>query len=204
MLVPRAGRCVAKIRATTAPPPWRGRDREGGPTSTELVAPPLPPPPPQGGREQTAVASLSELVHATQAHQSLHLLDVHADGAAAGESDLPGGLVGDAEFESLGLAALDHVKRLGHDRALDAAARHRAEEIALAAADKVRAGRPRRRAPRLDHGGERDAAALFAPLLGGLEDVVVARERLLHHHSPGCHPRPDSGSVMQNRNLVSL
>src|SRR5215813_12764892 len=178
MLVPRAGRCVAKIRATTSPPPLRGRDREGGPTSTELVATPLPAPPPQGGREQTAVASLSELVHATQAHQSLHLLDVHADGAAAGESDLPGGLVGDAEFESLGLAALDHVDRLGHDRALDAAARHRAEKIALAVDDQAGADRARRRAPGLDHRGERNRAALAAPFLGGLQDIVLTCQHL--------------------------
>ena len=52
--------------------------------------------------------------------------------AAAGQADAPGGLVGDAEFQHLGLAALDHVERLGHHRALDAAARHRALEIALA------------------------------------------------------------------------
>src|SRR5262245_13112644 len=43
----------------------------------------------------------------------LHLLDVDADGAAAREPDLPGGLVGDAEFQRLRLAALDHVERLG-------------------------------------------------------------------------------------------
>src|SRR5262245_5051676 len=135
---------------------------------------------------------------------SLHLLHIDADRPAAGEADLPGGLVGDAEFERLGLAALDHVERLGDDRALDAAARHRAEEIALALDAEVRADRPRRRAPGLDHGGKRDAAALFAPFLGGLEDVVVARERLLHHHSPDSHPRPDPESVIQNRKLVSL
>src|SRR5262249_38452865 len=53
---------------------------------------------------------------------SPHLLDKDADGAAAGEPDIPGGLVGDAEFEHLGLARGNHVQRLGHDRALDAAA----------------------------------------------------------------------------------
>src|SRR5215475_3472859 len=55
---------------------------------------------------------------------SVHLFHVDPDGAAAGEPDLPGGLVGDAEFQRLGLAALDHIERLGHDRALDATARH--------------------------------------------------------------------------------
>src|SRR5581483_3160554 len=46
---------------------------------------------------------------------SPHLLDKHADGAAAGQPDIPGGLVGDAELQHLGLAALDHIHRLGHD-----------------------------------------------------------------------------------------
>src|SRR5262249_38891044 len=61
----------------------------------------------------------------------LHLLHIDPDGAATGEPDLPGGLVGDTEFERLGLAALDHVERFGHHRALDAAARDATEEIAL-------------------------------------------------------------------------
>src|SRR5712671_3909848 len=61
----------------------------------------------------------------------LHLLHIDADGAAAGEPDLPRGLVGNAEFERLRLAALDHVERLGHYRALDAAAGDTAEEIAF-------------------------------------------------------------------------
>ena len=90
-------------------------------------------------------------------HQST-FSTIHTDRAAAGEPDLPGGLVGDAEFERLRLAALDHVERLGHHRALDAAARHRAEEIALVVDHQIRADRPRRRAPGLDHGRERDAA----------------------------------------------
>src|SRR5262249_49990137 len=43
---------------------------------------------------------------------SVDFLHIHPDGTAAREPDLPGGLVGDAELERLGLAALDHVKRL--------------------------------------------------------------------------------------------
>src|SRR3954469_3841186 len=78
---------------------------------------------------------------------SLYLFDEHADGAAARQPDLPGGLVGDAEFQHLRLAVLDHVHGLGDHGALDAAARHRAEEIALLVDDKVGADRPRRRAP---------------------------------------------------------
>src|SRR5580704_16279632 len=107
----------------------------------------------------------------------LDLLQIDPDGAAAGEPDLPGGLVGDAEFERLGFALLDHVERFGHHRALHAAARDRAQEIALVVDDQVRADRPRRRAPGLHHGGERHPAPGVAPVLGGFEDVFVAGER---------------------------
>src|SRR4051794_20960813 len=51
-----------------------------------------------------------------------HLLDEDADGAAAGQSDIPGGLVSHAEFQHFGFAAGDHVQRLGDHGALDAAA----------------------------------------------------------------------------------
>src|ERR1043166_7093097 len=44
----------------------------------------------------------------------VHLLHVHADGAAAREAGTPRGLVGDAELQGFRLAALDHVERLGH------------------------------------------------------------------------------------------
>jgi hypothetical protein len=47
------------------------------------------------------------------------------------------------------------------DRTLDAAARDRAEKIALAVDDEMRTDRARGRAPGLDHGGERDAAPGF-------------------------------------------
>src|SRR5580700_10055193 len=57
---------------------------------------------------------------------SVHLLDEHLDLAAAGEADVPGLLVGDAEIEQPRLAVLDRGQRLLDDRALDAAARHRA------------------------------------------------------------------------------
>src|SRR5665647_1283886 len=76
---------------------------------------------------------------------SAHLLDIDADSAAAGQADLPGGLVGDAEFEHFRLAAFDHVDGLGHHRALDATARHRAEEIAFIVDHQIGADRPRRR-----------------------------------------------------------
>ncbi|HYT48011.1 MAG TPA: acetate--CoA ligase family protein [Burkholderiales bacterium] len=48
---------VATGRATSFPPPLRGRDREGGPTDSESGTTPLPTPPPQGGREQAEFAA---------------------------------------------------------------------------------------------------------------------------------------------------
>src|SRR6516162_7143042 len=116
------------------------------------------------------------------------LLHIDADGAAAGQPDLPCGLVGDTEFERLRLAALDHVERFGHHRALDAAARNAAEEIALIVDHQIRTHRPRRRAPGLDHGCERDPASLRPPILRRSQDVFIAREHVLSP-SPRPHPR---------------
>src|SRR6516164_6020366 len=93
---------------------------------------------------------------------SIHLLHQHADLAAAGEADLPGGLVGDPEFQHLWLATVDHIERFGDDGALDAAAGNRAEKIAVLIDDQIGADRARRRAPGLDHGGERHGPAFLA------------------------------------------
>src|ERR1700730_11066087 len=111
------------------------------------------------------------------ARASLDLLQIDPEGAAAGEAHLPGSLVGDAEFERLGRAVLDHVERFRHHRAFDAAARDRAQEVALIVDDQVGADRPRRRAPGLHHGGERHTAPRLAPVLGRLENIFVPRER---------------------------
>src|SRR3954452_11120068 len=78
-----------------------------------------------------AVRSSFSALRMSRCKGLLHLLDEHLDLAAAGQPDLPGSLVGDAEFERLGLAAFDHVDGLGDHRAFDAAARHRAQEVAL-------------------------------------------------------------------------
>src|SRR5215469_10694518 len=64
-------------------------------------------------------------------------LHVYPDGAAAGEPDLPSGLVGNAELERLGAARIDHVERLGDHGALHAAARDRAEKVALIVDDQI-------------------------------------------------------------------
>src|SRR5579862_1519133 len=106
----------------------------------------------------------------------LHLFHEHPDSAAAGQADLPGGLIGDAEFQHFRLAALDHIERLGDHGALDAAAGHRAEKIALLVDNEVRADRARRRAPGLDHRRQRHRAPVLAPILGGFENVVVGCE----------------------------
>src|ERR1041384_7665676 len=69
------------------------------------------------------ISSFTPLSSGTPLRRRLFdLLDKHADLAAAGQSDLPGCLVGDAEFQGARLAALDHVHGFGHHRAFDAAA----------------------------------------------------------------------------------
>src|SRR5580704_2747818 len=103
----------------------------------------------------------------------IYLLHQHADPATAGEADLPGGLVSDAEFQHFRLATVDDIKRFGDDGAFDAAAGNRAEKIAVLIDDQIGADRPRRRAPSLDHGGERHGAAFLAPVFGGLEDIAI-------------------------------
>ena len=55
--------------------------------------------------------------------------------------------------------------------ALDATAGDAAEEIALVVDHQVRADRPRRRAPGLDHGRERNTTPGRLPVLGGFQDV---------------------------------
>src|ERR1700722_12685348 len=105
-----------------------------------------------------------------------NLLNKHADCAAAGQTDIPGGLVGDAEFEHPGFAAGDHVQRLGDDGALDAAARDRAQERPVIVDHKVGASRPRRRPPGFDDGGQRHTVAGLLPVFGGLQNVFVAIE----------------------------
>src|SRR5579863_8928013 len=61
----------------------------------------------------------------------VHLYHEHPDGPSAGQTDLPGGLVGDAKFQHFRLPRVDHIKRLGDHGAFDAAAGNRAQEITL-------------------------------------------------------------------------
>src|SRR3954451_8315818 len=70
-------------------------------------------------------------VRSRSSFKSAHLFHVDPNGAAAGQPDIPRGLVGDAELQNFRLAAVDHVDRLGDHRAFHAAAGHAAEKIAL-------------------------------------------------------------------------
>src|SRR3954453_5725513 len=114
--------------------------------------------PPCGGGNQPSSLGLHTLFSLPPTPRSalLHFFDKDPDGATAGQPDLPGGLVGDAEFQRLGLAALDHVEGFRDHRALDAAARDRAQEVALVVDHQIRTHRTRRRAPGLDYGRERN------------------------------------------------
>src|SRR5688572_22252647 len=89
--------------------------------------------------------------------------DENLDAAAAGKTDPPRSLVGDAELQHLRLAGIDHVDRLGDDRALDATAGNRAMEIAFGVDDQMAADWTRRRPPGLDHGCKRNVTAFVPP-----------------------------------------
>jgi hypothetical protein len=58
-------------------------------------------------------------------------LDHHPDGAAAGEADREGLVVGDAVGEQARAAVGQCVQRLGYHRALDAAAGNRAGHLGI-------------------------------------------------------------------------
>ena len=69
---------------------------------------------------------------------------------------------------------------------------------------QIGADRPRRRAPGLDHGRERHAAARLAPVLGGFEDVFVAREHDRASMSSSADPWIEAAHPqIMSRDLVS-
>src|SRR6185295_19958648 len=112
----------------------------------------------------------------TSIFTSAYFLDVDTDGAATGQANFPCGFVGHAKFKHLWRAAFDHVHRFSHHGALDAATRYGSKEVTLIVDDQVRADRPRRRSPCLYDGCECNLSPVFAPLLGGLENVFIARK----------------------------
>src|SRR5690606_35506567 len=87
-------------------------------------------------------------------------------------------------------ARLDHVEGLSDHRALDAAARDRALEIALAVDHQMTADRAWRRTPGLDHGCERHLAALLAPGLGERQHILLRRLDRPHRAVSFAHPDP--------------
>ena len=82
------------------------------------------------------------------ARNSVDPLDEDLDPAAAGEPDLPGVLVADAELEQTRTAVRDRLQRFLDHRALDAAAGDRADEAAVGVDRELTADGARRRAPR--------------------------------------------------------
>src|SRR5690349_5383295 len=73
------------------------------------------------------------------ARTSIDPFHVNPDASAAGQTDPPRRLVGDAELQHPRLAVLDHVGRLRDDGALDAASGNRSEEITVLVDDEVAA-----------------------------------------------------------------
>ena len=133
-----------------------------------------------------------------------HFFDQHPDRSAAGQPDLPGSLVGHAELERPGLAAFDHVERLGHDGAFDAATGHRAQKVALVVDDEIGTDRPRRRAPGFDFIMEGTGFGK-----GGTGTLIVdgniAATKSLENTTPILFPEDETFDVgMDTRTPVSL
>src|SRR5215216_6267858 len=127
----RAARSVFNVerisRRMRSSLPFRGGWR--GATSAEpggVAIGPMSPTPARFARRPSPASG--EGVNRPFAHL-IHFFDQHPDGAAAGEANLPGGLVGDAEFQQLRLSTFDHVQGLGNHRAFDTAAGNRTEKI---------------------------------------------------------------------------
>ena len=96
-----------------------------------------------------------------------HRFDQHPDGAATGQADGKGGLVADAKGQQARHAVCQRLQRLGHHRALDAAARDRAHDLARARDRQLAAGLARGRAPGFHHGGKGRTLAGAVPVQGG-------------------------------------
>ena len=77
-----------------------------------------------------------------------------------------------AEVQQPWLGALQHLLGDLHDRALDAAARHGARDLAVLVDGHLGAGRPWRGALDRDHGGQRDRVAALAPDVDVLQHVL--------------------------------
>src|SRR6202022_3905470 len=90
--------------------------------------------------------------------------------AAAGEADLPGLVIGDAEIQEARLAVADHFQRLGYDRPFDAAARDRADHGTLVVDRELGADRPGRGTPGGDNCRQRHTRARLAPTRRLIED----------------------------------
>ena len=145
-----------------------------------------------------AGAGIDGAVEQRQARRLVEALDEHADLAAAGQADLPGRLVGDAEVERLGLAAGEDVLGLRDHLALHAAARDGALEAAVRRHHHLAPDADRRRAPGADHGGERDATFLVEPVARRTQHVVgvglLHGRRRVRTWQPGLHSRCGRGS----------
>src|SRR6185436_376244 len=101
-------------------------------------------------------------------------LDNELQRAAARQAPARRFLVGHAVGEELGFLRRRETRlHLLDEIVLDAAARDRADDLAVVADRDHRADRARRRAPGLDDGAERGLVPAFAPAFGGTQDFDI-------------------------------
>src|SRR5207248_11153722 len=113
------------------------------------------------------------------AAQPLHqllvgLLDEDVDLPAAGQADLEREVVGDPVREQAGPRSFEHLLRNAVHLVLDTTARDGPGQLATGGDAELRAGRPRRRTPGGDDGGEREPLAASAPPFEISEDLLHA------------------------------
>ena len=97
--------------------------------------------------------------------------DGDGDRAAAGEADVEALVVGEPVAADAARRAVQHLGRLADHGGLDAAAGHRAGDLARAGDRERRARIARRRADPLDHGADGDGRPIGRPALENGDDV---------------------------------
>ena len=107
-------------------------------------------------------------------------LHVHLDPPAAGQSDLPGHLIGYAVFQHTRLSGFYYFLRLADDGSFHTAPGNGADKVGLRIHHQLTTAGTRRRTPGFNYGSQGDLAAFFKPVLRCIKNVLL-------RHTVYCH-----------------